>query len=971
MFCLQQVFTTKPFPKSKKGVDMESLDFLQLNSANSSLPISGQQQGNLFTSDPLQLPTTNLNHSVGFSEPVLAEIDEVNLKVDEFDQAFDKIFGRSPKFEASTSSQFSTVSDEFDPLIGVSSSFIVDAALNSTVFTVKEQLKSFASDAEFVDKMNLAFGDDLPLEAADTLIQDLITGEAMPEIEILPTAKLKVDGAFGEGKIYLSEKYFSKNVDNPEAVSGVLLEEIGHYIDQELNSVDSPGDEGDIFARLVQDKTISESNLAALKAEDDSATLALNGEEINVELAVDYKELLPTPADNEINEGLTSPEAEFLTQLLGDPNDLNSEGQKLMVTESVGPFEEVTGLRPVVNALDKILGKVKLEKEDLYGQLTTAGTLVVRPIKGTDTYSNHSWGVAIDIRIDGVLDETFDEKTQRGLIELAPYFEAEKFYWGAEFTSSDGSSREDSMHFEASEELLAEWEAEGLLTPGSNPELPAPKPNTPPYKDYIVHEGTPIGVNPSATQFLTGDYDGDSKSDLFQIVTDGTGTNSTEVHVLSAASNYQDYIVHEGTPIGVNPSATQFLTGDYDGDSKSDLFQIVTDGTGTNSTEVHVLSAASNYQDYIVHEGTPIGVNPSATQFLTGDYDGDSKSDLFQIVTDGTGTNSTEVHVLSAASNYQDYIVHEGTPIGVNPSATQFLTGDYDGDSKSDLFQIVTDGTGTNSTEVHVLSAASNYQDYIVHEGTPIGVNPSATQFLTGDYDADGRSDLFSLVTEGTGTNFTEVHVLSDGINDDSTAPPLTESPVPSGDIEYGSYDPVAAAPEFVTEEFLSEVFAISERLNMVPEYLMAVMGHETGGSFDPAEKNPSSGAIGLIQFLHGIDQLEPSTTAEGLAAMTAVEQLDYVEQWFSDLTFSGDFSSLEAKPLEDTYLAVLSPPAVAEGEDPSRVLFEAGSTEYEANPQFDNNEDGVILIGETTDDVRKFLPGSELFAAYRDPATA
>ena len=70
----------------------------------------------------------------------------------------------------------------------------------------------------------------------------------------------------------------------------------------------------------------------------------------------------------------------------------------------------------------------------------------------------------------------------------------------------------------------------------------SPEPSTPPYQDYIVHEETPIGVNPPATQFLTGDYDGDGKSDLFSIVTDGTGTNSTEVHVLSGASNYQDYI---------------------------------------------------------------------------------------------------------------------------------------------------------------------------------------------------------------------------------------------------------------------------------------------------------------------------------------------------------------------------------------------------------------------------------------------
>ena len=42
---------------------MESLDHIQLSTVNSSLPISGQQQGNLLTSDSLQLPDTNLNYS--------------------------------------------------------------------------------------------------------------------------------------------------------------------------------------------------------------------------------------------------------------------------------------------------------------------------------------------------------------------------------------------------------------------------------------------------------------------------------------------------------------------------------------------------------------------------------------------------------------------------------------------------------------------------------------------------------------------------------------------------------------------------------------------------------------------------------------------------------------------------------------------------------------------------------------------
>ncbi|MEG3843548.1 hypothetical protein QT986_25340, partial [Microcoleus sp. herbarium14] len=62
-------------------------------------------------------------------------------------------------------------------------------------------------------------------------------------------------------------------------------EEIGHSVDARLNVTDSPGDEGAIFGAIVQGKTFDLTDLESLKAEDDSATIYLNGKEIQVEKA--------------------------------------------------------------------------------------------------------------------------------------------------------------------------------------------------------------------------------------------------------------------------------------------------------------------------------------------------------------------------------------------------------------------------------------------------------------------------------------------------------------------------------------------------------------------------------------------------------------------------------------------------------------------------------------------------------------
>lgn len=74
-----------------------------------------------------------------------------------------------------------------------------------------------------------------------------------------------------------------------------------------------------------------------------------------------------------------------------------------------------------------------------------------------DRLSTHSYGLAVDLNIDGHLDNFADGKTQLGLTILADFFRDEGWVWGA------GFGREDSMHFEISRRQLDDWIAAGIL----------------------------------------------------------------------------------------------------------------------------------------------------------------------------------------------------------------------------------------------------------------------------------------------------------------------------------------------------------------------------------------------------------------------------------------------------------------------------------------------------------------------------
>ena len=135
----------------------------------------------------------------------------------------------------------------------------------------------------------------------------------------------------------------------------------------------------------------------------------------------------------------------------------NARMAGLLVSEDVGPFK-VRGLRPAVAALRAIFADIKAADRDIHDRLGTAGMLCCRFVRGsTSAISNHSWGCAIDLTIDKVLDRRGDDRAQMGLLQIHKHFNRHKFFWGAAFPV------EDAMHFEASDQLVREWQASGQL----------------------------------------------------------------------------------------------------------------------------------------------------------------------------------------------------------------------------------------------------------------------------------------------------------------------------------------------------------------------------------------------------------------------------------------------------------------------------------------------------------------------------
>jgi hypothetical protein len=171
---------------------------------------------------------------------------------------------------------------------------------------------------------------------------------------------------------------------------------------------------------------------------------------------------VPRPAAESINVGLAAVSNGYMLNKLGAPlvgggytpqcqQPTNPRLRRNLVLDTVGPFR-VTGLVPAVLSLKAVMADIQTEQPAVYRVLGTAGMLCRRLVRGSTTsISNHSWGTAIDLTIDGVLDAYGDDKVQQGLTLIAPIFNRHGWYWGAAFRKEDG------MHFEGSQALVDQW----------------------------------------------------------------------------------------------------------------------------------------------------------------------------------------------------------------------------------------------------------------------------------------------------------------------------------------------------------------------------------------------------------------------------------------------------------------------------------------------------------------------------------
>ncbi|TRU69550.1 MAG: hypothetical protein EWV55_16590 [Microcystis viridis Mv_BB_P_19951000_S69] len=248
-------------------------------------------------------------------------------------------------------------------------------------------LEDFANSSDFYRQSIDIFGQNFNQEKLFNLQQQWQKQDfnALPRIELRSSGELKgANGAFAAANntIYLSEEYLQQNRERPEEIVEVILEEVGHFVDAQINSQDASGDEGAIFSALVRGVKLSPQEMASLKVEDDTDTITLAGQNIQVEQSTQpLREWVQTIVNNIIDKIKDSIQNNIVDSQASLPiigsHKLSNIGQKI-----IDKLEEIKTTK-----LPLILNKLEDKGEDavkqfLFNELGHNGLNLLRDNNG-------------------------------------------------------------------------------------------------------------------------------------------------------------------------------------------------------------------------------------------------------------------------------------------------------------------------------------------------------------------------------------------------------------------------------------------------------------------------------------------------------------------------------------------------------------------------------------------------------------
>lgn len=153
----------------------------------------------------------------------------------------------------------------------------------------RKQFGALATDkTTFHAAMRTIFGAGYDAAGAEKYRQQSLGGDFgwLPPVRwVEPGVLGNANGAYDaeSGTVFLNRAL------SPELAASTYVEEAGHHLDTRLNAKDTPGDEGELFRRVLAGEKLSAAQVARIRTENDKGLLLVDGKAKEVEFWNPFK----------------------------------------------------------------------------------------------------------------------------------------------------------------------------------------------------------------------------------------------------------------------------------------------------------------------------------------------------------------------------------------------------------------------------------------------------------------------------------------------------------------------------------------------------------------------------------------------------------------------------------------------------------------------------------------------------------
>ncbi|MBI4647854.1 MAG: VCBS repeat-containing protein [Bacteroidia bacterium] len=256
----------------------------------------------------------------------------------------------------------------------------------------------------------------------------------------------------------------------------------------------------------------------------------------------------------------------------------------------------------------------------------------------------------------------------------------------------------------------------------------------------ITVDGIYNYFNPEKKFFYTGDFNGDGLSDYITVLNAGldfllnTGIDNPANYQITYVipQTNSSNIISGISPFTLLDADTTYII-DFNGNGKQDIMVVFPD-----KIEIYELNlSGTTYTLDLLY--TSVTLN-SDFEFLFGDFNGDGKTDFY---TYGESIPSANWKFkYSTGTDFEDKLFQPASDLNVT---YKFVTGDFNGDGKSDLLYAF--GYSYNPSFFNIVIYYSNGKSFVSKSYT--FQESMGEKLIPGDFDADGSHDLLNFTTDG------------------------------------------------------------------------------------------------------------------------------------------------------------------------------------------------------------------------------